>query len=186
MYGALEAGLFEIANGLDTARTAKDMVAAWGNPWAGCSALVEASVVLSRGSDGDILEFGSGLTSLAMAAANPHIKINCMEHDPEWAKITKSCADKYNLHNINVEISSLKGGFYDDVPSGNYGLVVCDGPPRLLGSRAGAYSYGAEAPVFLMDDLDCVVASKHFKEWSQGLDRQYSIAGRVGISKKAA
>lgn len=185
LMGPIETALVEIAEKYETWRTYGDLMKAWGNPaFGGNDRLLAASVAVSRGSKHDILEFGSGLTTLVMAAANPNIKIHAVEHDLDWSLRVQSEAEKHGLTNIVMNVTPLEDGFYKDVPKGYFGAVLCDGPPHQLGDRKNVFEIADRAEVFIMDDVDCPVMSKAFVEWSDKQDRIQTISGRVGISRK--
>lgn len=186
MYGAVTAGLMEIQQGAECSRTAIDMVKGWGNHWSGDGTMIDAAVLLARKAKGDILEFGSGLSTLAMAAANPGITIHAVEHSPEWVKIVSDAARAHGLTNIEIHESEVVDWFYADYPRGSYDMVLCDGPPRQIGHRQKVFTEAIDCNVLLMDDLDCPVVSRLFYEWSEANGRQAVIAGRVGVSRKAA
>lgn len=97
--------------------------------------------------DGDVLECGSGLSSLllAMTAARRGMEVHTFEHNPKAAQQLAELLERYRLRNITVHHTPIVsyGGFdwYDfdaDKLSKNFRLVICDGPARHL-TDSGRY-----------------------------------------------
>jgi len=91
----------------------------------------------------DILELGSGLSTLCIAALTKYdgsIKVHSIEHHPEWHGLMLKLIKMNNLKNIQLDLVPLKP-FQEDSFSGmffdlsnvtfkdNYDAVIIDGPP---------------------------------------------------------
>lgn len=112
----------------------------WNNPWAGGPELLETVYYLAKRVEGPILECGSGLTTLVMAAAGAEVV--ALEHEPVWGSYT---AKRLEAAGLSAEIRCAPlvdhgdFAFYDtdNLPE-HIGIVVCDGPPRRTkGGRTG-------------------------------------------------
>jgi hypothetical protein len=126
------------------------MIQEWGNPWGADRGLLAASVMLAREAK-TILECGSGLTTLAMAAANPDADIVALESDGAWYSRVTNAAKRYDLPHLTLFVP-LKDGWYDNEVLGRkYDLAIIDGPSRALGSRERAHEINAKT--FLFDDV---------------------------------
>lgn len=97
--------------------------------------------------EGDVLECGSGLSSLLLAVTASRLghHVHTFEHDPETQKKLTGLVERYRLRNITIHHTPIRpyGGFdWYEVPrdrvSPNFHLVVCDGPARHL-TDSGRY-----------------------------------------------
>jgi len=139
--GVIRDGLEKIRTGTEKSHTLMDLVTAWGNPmYAATEELLLAAIHVARNTTGPILEAGSGLTTLVMAAAAPGREVWAMEHDPNWGGKVQELAPS----NVRLSVAPMKdyGEFTwyqvpDDLPK-SFGMVMCDGPPRQThGGRSG-------------------------------------------------
>jgi predicted O-methyltransferase YrrM len=124
---AIPEGLTAIKEGAETTLTFAEMVAVWGNNWSVSAELLFTLVKLARKATGPILDTGSGLSSLVMAAATDQ-KVYALEQSPMWAAKVADIAKKNGLDNLEVIQSDIVEGWYSVFPRMNYGLVTCDGP----------------------------------------------------------
>lgn len=154
--------LQRIRSGAETERDIAALVEYWGNqPWAAGGDLLAAWIMLARDADGDILECGSGLTTLVAAAANPAARVWSLDHDMVWAARTRALAAKHGLSNVRIADTTLENGWYvvpDEFPIA-FGLVLVDGPPRQASDRAGLLYAGLDLDeaVVVWDDADQTV-----------------------------
>lgn len=126
------------------------MIREWDNPWGADRGLLAASIMLARQAK-TILECGSGLTTLAMAAANPEVTIIALESDEQWIGRMAESARRYGLDNAEVYKAPLMDGWYvTTMLTYQYDLAIIDGPSRALGSRERAHEI--KAKTFLFDD----------------------------------
>lgn len=128
------------------------------NPWGAPADFLALSVLLARKSPGPIIEAGSGLTTLLMAAARPDITVWCLENSPFYAMQLEHQALSANLFNINIVYAPLRDGWYDlseDKLPESFGLGLVDGPPRYLGDRMKFFdTFGDCVSAVLCDDAD--------------------------------
>ncbi len=98
-------------------------------------------------SRGDVLECGSGLSSLLLAvtAGRQGHHVHTFEHDTGCHQKLLQLVDRYRLSNITVHHAPIRSyGRFDwyDIPaccdSENFQLVICDGPARHL-TDSGRY-----------------------------------------------
>lgn len=152
----LLAGLTAIAEGRETTDDLLELCRAWDNPFAASVSLLSAAVLMARNAQGPILECGSGLSTLAMAAANPGSVVHALEHSPVFAEHLRAEAERYGIPNIRIHCKPLKERWYDvsDLPATPWGLYVIDGPPRQLGDRArAAMALDLECAPVIADDV---------------------------------
>jgi hypothetical protein len=144
------------------------LIYGWGNE--GYSAELEylRQVIRSAWStQGDMLECGSGLSTVALAAVASHrgTRVISLEHMPGWANRVRSTLERRGLAgqaNIHVTPLTSYGGYewYRDPPRDRrFSLVVCDGPPGTTkGGRIGLWDQMhaqlTSGATILLDDLD--------------------------------
>lgn len=168
----------------------QEMVDGWGNyPWSASVSLLITCVEIARDGAGPILECGSGLTTLVMAAAAPHRTVHALEHDPLWAKRVVDEAQKNGLANVVMHCAPLRDGWYDtlgapDLPT----LLVVDGPPRQLADRFLVYDRVPLAPgsIVIADDaqephkFEATGLGFHF--FDEGTQKPYAVAVIRGLA----
>jgi predicted O-methyltransferase YrrM len=183
LMGALDAGIKEIRAGIDTPKTYQDMVLAWGNWWSCNATMLNTIALMARGSMGPILECGSGLSTLVMAAANPRIDVYALEHDEQWHGRVTGEAARLGLTNITVKLAPIEDGWYarDAVPDAQFALAVCDGPPRAVSDRHGLYEFGErlKGAIVVMDDAEDQNMVRGLEAWTKESNRKFQIIGRV-------
>lgn len=133
-----------------------DLIDAWGNAaWSATPALLRACIDACKHGQGPILECGSGLTTLVMAAACDR-QIMALEHDPVWAETTARRLNAAGLGGERVRIicSPISHGWYDYIPE-SASMVVIDGPPRQY-RRDGVIPHieRLRPDVVVVDDMD--------------------------------
>lgn len=147
--GAIVAGLNAIREGRATPESYWEMVKAWGNEWSGDGDLLSSAVMLGAGKK--VLECGSGLTTLCLAAAGAEVL--SLEHSGKFAELTAKAGNELLTEEeqarINIHVTPLKDGFYP-IPEDHYDLCLVDGPPRAIGDRSKAQRISAD--IFLSDD----------------------------------
>lgn len=132
---------------------------AWENP---CSALPDhlmAAYRLAKRAKGPVLEAGSGITTLVMAAAGA--EVHSLEHDFGWAKKLSKTMEANGLksHLHYAPMKDYDGFVWYTVPDGlpeKFALALCDGPNRDYG-RSGFFRLMADRikdAEWLMDDVN--------------------------------
>jgi hypothetical protein len=141
-----------------------ELVRGWGNSgWSAQHEFLEGSLREARASDGNILECGSGLSTVLIGAVAQArgLRMWSLEHEPRWADRVRQALRKYHIDSVTVCVAPVRSyGDFDwygqsalqTVP-GRISLVVCDGPPGS--TRGGRYGL---VPVML-DKLraDCTI-----------------------------
>jgi hypothetical protein len=125
-----------------------ELVYGWGNSWSAQHEYLEAALKHVRETDGPILECGSGLSTILMAAVaqTRGLHIWSLEHEPRWAERVQRYLGKYRFTSVTMCIAPLRSyGDFDwyALPSlqaipGRISLVICDGPPGST-TRGGRY-----------------------------------------------
>ncbi len=134
------------------------------NPFGAIEDVLLTAILCARQADGDILEAGSGLTTIVMAAAAPEQTVYCLEHDPVHAARVEQMAYQAGVGNIAIVTCALKDGWYeiDDQLPPTFALGLNDGPPRLLGDRTLFFErMGGRCGTILVDDAD----DRDYRAW---------------------
>jgi len=157
-------GIQAIRDGTETPNDIIDLWYEWGdNAWTAGHELVKTMIDIARQAEGPIIEIGSGLTTLVMAAAGA--EVHSLEHNPVWLRKLTETAERLGLP-INVHFAPLKdypqGRWYDDsgLPWKAADIVFCDGPPRQEGNRAVLLTKMAEnncqPRCMIQDDIESI------------------------------
>lgn len=126
-----------------------------------------------------VIECGSGLTSLLMAATGA--EVHSLEHDPVWAAHMRGEKDRLGLDSLNVHLAPLKGGWYsgyESLPWERCDVVVCDGPPPQLGSRDRIFDVLANKgvrPLVLRDDMTVAPVVEGYTAELMGTVRPFAV-----------
>ena len=152
---------------IDLLREARKSV---GNSYGAMVETLILAVLSARKSDGPILEIGSGLSTILMAAAAPEQTVWCVESSAAWAEQLKSMAYAAGITNINLCTQPIRDGWYDlsdiELPDW-FGLALVDGPERRLGSRMPFYERLAErCEVIVADDTDDAGYAEEITTWA--------------------
>ncbi len=150
-----------------------------------------------RRSRGPVLECGSGLTTILIAAltASRKTPVFALEHHEEWFNKMRNTLDSFGFDHVRVLLTPLRDfGAYDwyDVPKQTlpkgFDLVICDGPPgNIKGSRYGLipemnHLLSPEC-VILLDDANRRKEKQVIQSWEQ----KHGFASRKqGVFKKFA
>ena len=168
----------QVREGRDEAKHYAEAFRALGNEFAATPEVLMAAVAFARKADGPILEAGSGLSTILMAAATDQ-KVWCLEHDPTYAGQTKDMACAAGVSNIALVVNPLKGGWYDlsedlDKLPDRFAFALCDGPPRALGDRMELLRrFGDKVGDIVCDDADDPVYRQQLKQWAAESGREY-------------
>jgi predicted O-methyltransferase YrrM len=147
-------------------------------------------VGVARKCRGPIIETGSGLSSVLMAAVSDS-SVYSLEHVQHYAMRTLSLAEEAGVSNVGMCYAPLKDFWYDfdkfDLPN-KFALGFCDGPPRLLGSRMKFFEVIApRCTAIIVDDFknDHNFARK-VSEWCAANGRTVEVLGRAALLMKEA
>ena len=145
-------------------------------------------VGVARKCRGAIIETGSGLSSVLMAAVSDS-PVYCLEHIQHYAMRTISLAEEAGVTNVGMCYAPLVDFWYDydkfDLPE-KFALGFCDGPPRLLGTRMKFFDVIApRCTAIIVDDFknDHNFARK-VREWCVAHGRTIEVLGRAALILK--
>lgn len=169
----------------------------WGNArWRGSCEFLRAVALVTLKSDGMIVEAGSGLTTIVIAAyAGPQRRVVALEHDSQWRRRVLHVANRF--HNCDVRLAPLVNyGDYDwystDALSGigRVGMLVVDGPPgETRGGRYGALpqlvTKSSSPAIVLLDDVDRPVEARILIRWQKEFGLKLESPG-IGDSRTFA
>lgn len=167
------------------------LIHGWGNEaWSAREEFLAACISRALTTDGPILECGSGLSTLLIAAiAKKQGRGHwVLEHKPSWAEKVRSYLEKYDLDAM-ICVKPLKdyGDYYwydaplERMPAG-FSLAVCDGPPRRTkGGRYGLVpvmkdSFQAGC-LILLDDGYRREEFEIAKRWAVELNASFTVQG---------
>jgi predicted O-methyltransferase YrrM len=161
------------------------------NPYGATEDVLRLAAIMARKAKGPILEAGSGLTTVVMAAANPAQTVFCLEHDPMWFARLEQLADSAGVENIMACLCRIKDGWYDlsdptlPLPK-TFALGLNDGPPRTLGSRMGFFErFGDRCDVIVADDVDDAAYAEAVRSWANSHGRRFDVVGeRAGLLRR--
>lgn len=139
-----------------TLKDINEALAYMGNEWGAQADVLTLAIKYAREADGPIIETGSGLSTVLMAAASKYV-VFCLEHDPLYvAKIRQLCVEA-GTPNVGLCAMPLKDGWYDlDSFNGlpeSFAFGLNDGPPRLLGDRMKFFDR-IDCPLVVCDDAN--------------------------------
>jgi len=162
----------------------------WGISAEGLFVLVSA---VRSAQPGPVIEAGSGLSTIIMAAATDDM-VWCIEHNPHFANETIIMARQCGLENIAMISCDIHDGWYAISPADkiqmpeHFAFGFNDGPPRYLADRTRFLDeYGDRCDLILCDDADDADYVATLTSWAGSKDRRISFpAERSAIIMKAA
>lgn len=138
------------------------------NPWGAEEDVLAIAVALARRADGPILEAGSGLTTILMAAATEHT-VYALEHDPLYAEVLRHYSRLSGVGNIGLCLCPIADGWYDlsgkTLPE-RFALGLNDGPPRTLGDRR-RFFLNVQADTVVCDDADDAIYCDWLRRYAE-------------------
>ena len=168
------------------------LIRGWGNEgWSTGDEYAVASMKHALECDGDILECGSGLSTimLGVLAEKRGKKIWSLEHHAGLGKRVQANLDRYGLHSVSLCVAPLKdyGGYSWYDPPLNampqfFSLVICDGPPgETRGGRYGMVPVIRKklknGSVILLDDGAREGEQAVARRWSDELGAPFHMHG---------
>lgn len=166
-----------------------ELVLLQNNSFVADPAVLALMVGVARKCRGPIIEAGSGLSSVLMAAANESSNVYTLEHLEGYAATTLGMAERAGVKNLGVCCAPLVDGWYDidrfDLPQ-KFALGVCDGPPRLYGTRIKFFEiFGGRCTVIVADDVgDDINYGRKIHEWAEKNRRDVQMLGRAALITK--
>jgi|10_taG_2_1085330.scaffolds.fasta_scaffold16472_3 predicted O-methyltransferase YrrM len=162
---------------LDLLTEAREYVA---NPYGALEENLALVIETARNCGGDIIEAGSGLSTVLMAAANSNHTVYCLEHHGLYQAQLKQMAAEAGVENIGLCKVPVTDGWYDlsdmqDLP-GRFAMGVNDGPPRQIGSRMGFYKHlGDRCDIIVADDMDDDGYLIAARDWARSSGRELTF-----------
>lgn len=159
-----------------------------GNQWAADPGVLAVVTGIARKCRGPIIETGSGLSSVFMAAATAE-NVYSLEHLDHYAAQTLAWAEEAGVSNVGICCTPLKDSWYDvekfALPH-KFAFGFCDGPPRMYGTRMKFFEVFAErCSVVVVDDFK---SDNHYaravQAWAQSKGRTVTILGRAAMIAK--
>lgn len=111
-----------------------------GNPYVADPGVLAIVTSIARKTRAPMIETGSGLSSVFMAAACSD-KVYSLEHVDHYAAQTKLWAEEAGVENLGICCAPLARDFWYDLEAFDhmlprkFGVGFCDGPPRFYGTR---------------------------------------------------
>lgn len=176
-----------IRDGKETQDAYWEALKAVNNPWGAQIDVLSLSVLLARKANGPILEAGSGLSTVLMAAANPSQTVWCLEHSDHFARQVEHMALSAGVRNIAIVTCPLAGGWYDlteDMESlpERFAVALVDGPPRHLADRMRFLDlFGERCEAILADDANDRDYAARLTAWAEANGRSVEIDGRAAV-----
>jgi predicted O-methyltransferase YrrM len=174
-------GVLLVKFGRETPHDLRQLHEEWGNGvWAAPVEMLQACVTVARQmpAGASILEMGSGLSTLCMAAANPEIHIHALEHDAVWLDRMQRLVKAHELTNVTIHYAPIVDRWYDPlmVPKVQASAVVIDGPPRILADRLKAFEHVNTDGILIIDDI-----TDRWREQLRATGRSLNEVGRFVI-----
>ena len=128
------------------------------------------AVKAAEQADGPIIEAGSGLTTILMAAATEQT-VFCLEHHPGYAQRLRIMAAQAGVGNIGLCACPIVDRWYDiegkTLPE-RFALGVNDGPPRSISDRAKFLDvFGGRVDSMIIDDTDDPAYRSNIESWAK-------------------
>jgi len=131
-----------------------DIFKGWDNHWAASPELLMATYLMAKETDGEILETGSGISTLVLGMTGK--KIHSLEHDYSWYLKVNKLLKKFKLDNVyqfHAPINRLTG-FYEMPPFPDFSLALCDGPNIEIGRAAFYKMPEIQNATLIIDDAE--------------------------------
>jgi hypothetical protein len=160
---------------------------AWGNrDWSASVGYCRAVVAEARQSGGCVLEAGSGLTTLLLAAVG--VEVVALEHDAFWAELV-SRSVRWSKKATVLSRPLVHYGSFDlyvdersELPDAT--LIVCDGPPgTTFGGRYGLMPVvkPQKGTAILLDDADRDSERETLTKW----EREDGVTVEMVLAERA-
>jgi predicted O-methyltransferase YrrM len=156
------------------------------NEWGAPAELLRVAIGLARASDGPIIEAGSGLSTILMAAATDQ-RVYCMENSQRHALHLREMVAEAKVGKVYLSELPLRDGWYDmsgylPLMPRQFGLGFVDGPPRYAGDRMRFFDvFGARCRVVVVDDADDPDFLAKVRAWASEQGRETISDGRGAV-----
>jgi predicted O-methyltransferase YrrM len=174
----------QIKGRTDTLDTYVEAFKAFGNKWAASSDVLQVVAGLAKSADGPILEIGTGLSSIILAAATDQ-RVFSVEHNATFAETLETMVADAGVKNVSLVTAPIVDGWYDLAPSelpDSFALAFVDGPPREGNDRMRFFDlFGDRCKIIVCDDADDGVYVKKLMAWAKSRNRTIQIDGRCAV-----
>lgn len=159
------------------------------NTWAASSDVLHLASALAKSSTLPILEIGSGLSTIVLAASTGQ-RVWSIEHEERYSQDLIEKAKAAGVRNIALITAPLKEGWYDlsaeiDGMPERFGFAFVDGPPRKRGTRMKFFeTIGPRCDIILCDDANDADYTRLLKAWAAANGRTYRADGRAAVILK--
>ena len=167
-----------------------DLIDGWNNRrWSALDEYLSACIIEAQSAKGDILECGSGLSTLLIGAIAQRTgkTVWTLEHNDLWASRLREHLDRYHIKSVTLSCAPLLdyGDYQWYAPPPNmperFALAICDGPPGTTkGGRYGLTPIMGErlaGCIILLDDAEREEEQVIAKRWSSELGAEYATRG---------
>lgn len=172
----------------DTLDTYVEAFKAFGNKWAASSDVLQVVAGLAKSADGPILEMGTGLSTIILAAATDQ-SVFSVEHDTGFAGTLEAMVAQAGVKNVSLVTAPLVDGWYDLAPDelpDAFGLAFVDGPPRQGNDRMRFFDlFGDRCKIIVCDDADEGAYIKRLTAWAKSRNREIKVDGRCAVILEA-
>lgn len=162
-----------------------------GNNYAADPGVLAVLIGIARKCRGDIIETGSGLSSVLMGVAAPDSKVYSLEHIDHYAAQTLAWCQEAEVTNVGLCCRPLANFWYDlasfeHLLPEKFALGFCDGPPRLYGTRSRFLTEIApRCQVVVFDDATSDMQYLNtLQKWATDNGRTLQILGRTALVTK--
>lgn len=169
----------EIRAGSTDLNLFREALAYCNNPYNAVEDSLGLAVFSARKANGPILETGSGLSSILMAAAAPKQRVWSLENDLLWVAWLRKHGQMAGVDNIAICHQPLQNGWYvlDDLAEAgfphHFALALHDGPSRKQGDRRRFFDTLADrCETIVVDDADEQQYGDFIAEWCRAHGRQ--------------
>jgi predicted O-methyltransferase YrrM len=144
---------------------------------------------VARKCAGPIIETGSGLSSVLMAAVTDQ-RVYSLEHVEHYASQTLKWAEEAGVDNLGICCTPLTDDCWYDVDKfelpNKFAFGFCDGPPRMYGTRMRFFeTFGERCTVIAVDDIKTDNNfAKAVYDWAEVHSRTVTILGRCAFIQR--
>lgn len=160
-----------------------------GNNFAADATVLALLAAMARKCTGPIIETGSGLSSIVMAAVSGQ-KVYSLEHSPQYGAQTYGWAKEAEPLDLAICHAPLTDELWYDLSKlelpARFSLGFCDGPPRKYGSRMRFCEvFGDRCTAIIVDDItsDNGFANK-VRQWAEANGRTFQVLGRCALIQR--
>ncbi len=179
----------KLRNGTEAEGDYEELLRFAGNSWAADAGVLAGISRIARQCRGPIIETGSGMSSVVMAAMTDQ-QVYTLEHLEHFAATTSYWAQLAEVRNLNIGCAPLKDFWYDiekfELPR-KFALGFCDGPPRLYGTRHKFLELIApRCQVVVLDDVSSDARYQRIvNEYAAHNGMEVTMLGRSAMLAKA-